>query len=626
MAPSKLLVAALICVPCVSADEDTALLQAPLVAQTLQGKEDFAGDTTGDSTDESECRCPGYYQDQCEAEHLQGCRWSSEGSSNGPWCQCLGPDLRGTVDSPAEQVEPNPVIQPQPQPQPEPQPQSQPQPTLAPATASATACPAGWEQAGGAGADISGCGLQSCEERYETTSESSCAASCDDNDECVAFSYAPMYGDQNHESMTVCTLYDSASPTEGLTVTGSAGAVQVFCARPAPAPPPAVLPAVCPVGWSQVGEAGADISGCGLQSCEERYTATSVASCAASCDASGECVAFSYAPLHGDQNHESMTVCTLYDSDSPTEGLTVTGSAGAVQVFCTQSSACPPSFEVLSNDHAHGVTGKYFNFDLASAAESLGRSLVNGEELWAWSEQFGGWREVMVWTAVNGGSDGDGHGRLHPYDTASQGDWDVGDHLRLALTDGVDVLSVDHVSGTTGWYFNFDVASAAEALGRRLQNGEVLWAMKQDSDIWRQIIVWTSPNGGSSGDGHGRLDPFQSAAIGDWAEEDHLILAHPPTVEVLSVDHSSGSTGKYFNFNQVAAAQSLGRPVVNGEVLWALSSRVGAQRVIVWTNANGGSSGDAHGRLDTGAAGGDWETGDSLGFVSSTLSPPYRNC
>jgi len=37
-----------------------------------------------------ECRCPGYYEAQCTAEAAQGCRWSSQGSSNGPWCQCLG--------------------------------------------------------------------------------------------------------------------------------------------------------------------------------------------------------------------------------------------------------------------------------------------------------------------------------------------------------------------------------------------------------------------------------------------------------------------------------------------------------------------------------------------------------
>jgi len=40
--------------------------------------------------DTSDCRCPGYVQEECEAEHAQGCRWSDAGESNAPWCQCLG--------------------------------------------------------------------------------------------------------------------------------------------------------------------------------------------------------------------------------------------------------------------------------------------------------------------------------------------------------------------------------------------------------------------------------------------------------------------------------------------------------------------------------------------------------
>jgi len=81
MAPSLLLVAALI-VPS-RGDDETSMLQAPMLAKTLQA-----------DSDESECRCPGYYQEQCEQEAAQGCRWSDEGSSNGAWCQCLGEDIR----------------------------------------------------------------------------------------------------------------------------------------------------------------------------------------------------------------------------------------------------------------------------------------------------------------------------------------------------------------------------------------------------------------------------------------------------------------------------------------------------------------------------------------------------
>jgi len=57
------------------AQDEASLLQMPVVQNTL------------DATD-SECRCPGYYQEECEAEAAQGCIWSSAGTSNSPWCQC----------------------------------------------------------------------------------------------------------------------------------------------------------------------------------------------------------------------------------------------------------------------------------------------------------------------------------------------------------------------------------------------------------------------------------------------------------------------------------------------------------------------------------------------------------
>ena len=115
--------------------------------------------------------------------------------------------------------------------------------------------------------------------------------------------------------------------------------------QPAPVTQAPSSPAVCPVGWLQVGEAGGDIGGCGLQSCPERYTTTSEAECAASCDTMEECDGFSYAPLRGDRNHEDTTVCTLYNSNVPTG--TWTGSAGTVQVFCGRedggsASQCAP--------------------------------------------------------------------------------------------------------------------------------------------------------------------------------------------------------------------------------------------------------------------------------------------
>ena len=44
------------------------MLQMPVVENILQQDED-----------DSECRCPGYFQEQCEEEAAQGCVWSAQG-------------------------------------------------------------------------------------------------------------------------------------------------------------------------------------------------------------------------------------------------------------------------------------------------------------------------------------------------------------------------------------------------------------------------------------------------------------------------------------------------------------------------------------------------------------------
>lgn len=96
--------------------------------------------------------------------------------------------------------------------------------------APAAVCPEGWAQRGEIGADVGGCGLQSCDQRYDITSEAECAARCDENDDCMGFSYAPMNGDRNHPGVTVCTIYNSDMPNQ--VWTGTQGiATQVFCGR-----------------------------------------------------------------------------------------------------------------------------------------------------------------------------------------------------------------------------------------------------------------------------------------------------------------------------------------------------------------------------------------------------------
>lgn len=79
--------------------------------------------------------------------------------------------------------------------------------------------------------DISGCGLQGCDHRYEVDYRDihACKQGCDlysanhPGKHCAAYSWAPIAGDKNHHEHSVCTLYDSAVPTQLW------GPTQVFC-------------------------------------------------------------------------------------------------------------------------------------------------------------------------------------------------------------------------------------------------------------------------------------------------------------------------------------------------------------------------------------------------------------
>lgn len=155
-----------------------------------------------------------------------------------------------------------------------------------------------------------------------------------------------------------CTTLDNAQTHEGFTA--------YDMANPLPAP----VSTSCPAGWVQVGEDGADIGGCGLQSCGERYGTTSPAECAENCAARDDCRGFNWAPMGGDRNHEAMTVCTMYNADAPTS--TWYGSAGYVQIFC-KPEAAPVQYHILGYGQANCAEGK--RVDTYAECEAAHRAL-----------------------------------------------------------------------------------------------------------------------------------------------------------------------------------------------------------------------------------------------------------
>ena len=182
------------------------------------------------------------------------------------------------------------------------------------------------------------------------------------------------------------------------------------------------------------------------------------------------------------------------------------------------------------------------------------------------------------------------------------------------------VLSNNHSSGQIGTYFNFDVEAASTALGRDLVHDERLLIKNLRTDQTGTAVLWTSPNGGSVGNGHGRWD--SGAAPGQWQTGDTVIFIQPPSFRVLSNNHSSGQIGTYFNFDVEAASTALGRDLVHDERLLIKNLRTDQTgTAVLWTSPNGGSVGNGHGRWDSGAAPGQWQTGDTVIFIQP---PSFR--
>jgi len=89
----------------------------------------------------------------------------------------------------------------------------------------------------------------------------------------------------------------------------------------------------CPLGSTQVGDFNADVGGCGLTSCGDRYDVESSEACLEKCQLNSQCKSFTWAPVGGDQNHKDSTVCSLYPVDQPT------GTWAPFQLMCVPEGA-----------------------------------------------------------------------------------------------------------------------------------------------------------------------------------------------------------------------------------------------------------------------------------------------
>jgi len=170
------------------------------------------------------------------------------------------------------------------------------------------------------GADIAGCGLSKCLDRFSFRSKSikKCKAACQFHPDCHSFTYAPRNGDQYWVGKRVCTLY------KGVTANRLWPAVdgtyqQLLCKLDE-----RENHLKCPKHTHHVSfmgqYAGTDIGGCGLQKCPDRFgkQSKSIDECHQACRANAKCRSFTFAPVSGDKNWPKKSVCTLYAYTIPT--------------------------------------------------------------------------------------------------------------------------------------------------------------------------------------------------------------------------------------------------------------------------------------------------------------------
>ena len=184
-------------------------------------------------------------------------------------------------------------------------------------------------------------------------------------------------------------------------------------------------------------------------------------------------------------------------------------------------------------------------------------------------------------------------------------------------TSPISVQSNDHSSGRTGQYFNFNAAELDGSFGREDWGGHIRFVTTNRYPNPVKVIVWRSKNGGSKGDAHGRLEPYNES-IRPWRTGDKIVFYDSfkdsaKTVNVLSTNHSRGTIGEYFNFSISQMDKVLKNQTWSNSQLTVTNFRTGkTARVVVWRGPNGGEPGDAHGRWHEGAKPGDWKVGDEI--------------
>jgi len=139
---------------------------------------------------------------------------------------------------------------------------------------------------------------------------------------------------------------------------------------------------------------------------------------------------------------------------------------------------------------------------------------------------------------------------------------------------------------------------------------------RNGDDIVKEVAAWKARFKIAN------IDPIERyfAQLNDLAHRSPILEGMecevPQSISVLSVDHSNGVVGEFFNFNVEDVEMMLnGRTNWDNEVFTMRNPKTGAtEQVTLWDHRNGGSIGDGHGRRYPYYSAGDWKVGDVLNY------------
>ena len=77
-----------------------------------------------------------------------------------------------------------------------------------------------------------------------------------------------------------------------------------------------------------------------------------------------------------------------------------------------------------------------------------------------------------------------------------------------------EILSVDPNSSDR--YFAFNISQVEDILGTTYTSNSKWTVFYSGTNEIRDIIIWKGTAGASKGDGHGRINPWDDSALGDW--------------------------------------------------------------------------------------------------------------